>query len=54
MENMSMLPPTQSEGPDNIANPMLDTPDVASVDVAAVLQESQVMEVLDKLDEELV
>jgi probable Rubsico expression protein CbbX len=54
MENMSMLPPTQSEGPDNVAHPMLDTPDDASIDVAAVLQESQVMEVLEKLDEELV
>src|SRR5579864_1585955 len=51
---MSMLPPTQSERSDSAANPTLDTPDDASVDVAAVLQESQVMEVLQKLDEELV
>ena len=49
-----MLPPTQSRGPDSVANPMLDTPDDDSVDVAAALQESQVMEVLQKLDEELV
>jgi probable Rubsico expression protein CbbX len=33
---------------------MLDTPEDDSVDVAAALQESQVMEVLQKLDEELV
>jgi len=49
-----MLPPTQSERPDSVANPMLDTPEDDSVDVAAALQESQVMEVLQKLDEELV
>ena len=49
-----MLPSTQSERSDSAANPTLDTPDDASVDVAAVLQESQVMEVLQKLDEELV
>src|SRR3984893_17293302 len=51
---MSMLPPTQSERPDSVAHPMLDTPGDDSVDVAAALQESQVMEVLQKLDEELV
>src|ERR1700694_1110943 len=51
---MSMLPPTQSERPDSVANPMLDTPEDDSVDVAAALQESQVMEVLQKLDEDLV
>src|SRR6266852_6315089 len=51
---MSMLPPTQSKGPDSVANSMLVTPDDDSVDVAAALQESQVMEVLQKLDEELV
>ncbi len=49
-----MLPPIQSERRDDRANPMLDGADDASVDVAAVLQESQVMEVLQKLDEELV
>ncbi len=49
-----MLPPTQSKGPDSVANSMLDTPDDDSVDVAAALQELQVMEVLQKLDEELV
>src|SRR5229473_542916 len=51
---MSMLPPTQSKGPDSVANSMLDTPDDDSVDVAAALQELQVLEVLQKLDEELV
>lgn len=49
-----MLPPTQSEKSDSVANPTLDTPNDASVDVAAALQESQVMEVLQKLDQELV
>src|SRR5258706_6329866 len=51
-----MIPPTQTriEGPDSVANPALDIPDDASIDLAAVLQESQVMEVLQKLDQELV
>ncbi|GAC1520286.1 MAG: CbbX protein [Ktedonobacteraceae bacterium] len=49
-----MLPLAQFEGSDNVVNPTLDTPDDASIDVAAALQESQVMEVLEKLDKELV
>lgn len=49
-----MIPPTQTGTPDVEANPALDFPDDASVDLSAVLQESQVMEVLRRLDDELV
>jgi probable Rubsico expression protein CbbX len=55
-----MIPPAQTGGSDNIANLALDTPGDAgdtsdvSVDVSDVLEESQVMEVLRKLDQELV
>src|SRR6266516_1241405 len=38
----------------NIVDPVLDCPDEVSADISAVLHESQVMEVLQKLDEELV
>jgi len=51
---MSTIPPTQTSGPDNVANPELDMSSDASVDVSDVLEESQVMEVLQKLDQELV
>jgi probable Rubsico expression protein CbbX len=51
---MSTIPPTQTSGPDNVANPELDTSSDAGVDVSDVLEESQVMEVLQKLDQELV
>src|SRR5260221_299320 len=51
---MSMFSPTQSERQNGPTNSILDIPDDADVDVASVLQESQVMEVLQKLDEELV
>ena len=51
---MSTIPPTQTSGPDNVANPELDTSSDASVDVSDVLEESQVMEVLQKLNQELV
>jgi probable Rubsico expression protein CbbX len=51
---MSMIPPTQTGGPDNVANPELETSSDASVDVSDILEESQVMEVLHKLDQELV
>lgn len=47
-----MIPPAQT--PDIAAYPVPEAPDDASIDVAAVLQESQVMEVLQKLDLELV
>ena len=49
-----MIPPTQAQGPDITAQPALDIPDDASVDLSGVLQESQIMEVLQKLDQELV
>jgi probable Rubsico expression protein CbbX len=49
-----MLPPTQTDEPDNVANPELGTSSDISVDVSDVLKESQVMEVLQKLDQELV
>jgi probable Rubsico expression protein CbbX len=49
-----MIPPTQAGGPDIAAHPALDIPEDASVDVSSVLQESQIMEVLQKLDQELV
>ncbi len=48
---MNMIPPTQSE---DMSNTTLDIPDEASADLGAVLQESQVMEVLQQLDQELV
>lgn len=51
---MSTIPPTQTSGPDNVANPELDTSSDDGVDVSDVLEESQVMEVLQKLDQELV
>src|SRR5437868_9651416 len=49
-----MIPPTQAQGPDITAQPALDIPDDASVDLSGVLQESKVMEVLQQLDQELV
>ncbi|HEX6108658.1 MAG TPA: CbbX protein [Ktedonobacteraceae bacterium] len=49
-----MLPPTHTSGPDNVANPELDTSSDASIELSDVLEESQVMEVLHKLDQELV
>ncbi len=49
-----MIPPTQAEGPDNRAHPVLDIPDDVGVDMSEALEESQVMEVLRQLDQELV
>ncbi len=51
---MSILPPAQSGGQNGVTNPTTIIPADTSVDVASVLQESQVMEVLQKLDQELV
>jgi probable Rubsico expression protein CbbX len=51
---MSMMLPSQAEGPDNKVHPALDASDDASVDLSGVLEESQVMEVLQQLDQELV
>ena len=50
-----MIPPAQAQEPGNAANPALEVSDDASVvDMSGVLQESQIMEVLQKLDQELV
>jgi len=49
-----MILPPQSEQQNTITNPLLGIPEDASVDMSSVLQESQVMEVLQKLDQELV
>ncbi len=49
-----MIPLAQSGEPGDIIDPVLDGPDDDSADVSAVLHESQVMEVLQKLDQELV
>ncbi len=51
---MSMIPSTQSDGPDDKAYPVLDEADSVGVDMSEVLEESQVMEVLQQLDQELV
>jgi probable Rubsico expression protein CbbX len=53
-ERMSMIPSTQSEGPDDRVHPVLDASDGADVDMSEVLEESQVLEVLQQLDQELV
>jgi probable Rubsico expression protein CbbX len=47
-----MIPSTQSNGPDDKASSALDESD--SADLSEVLEESQVMEVLQQLDRELV
>ena len=49
-----MIPSTQSDGPDDKISPVLDESDSAGVDLSEVLEESQVMEVLQQLDQELV
>lgn len=49
-----MIPPSRAGETDHAAASELVIADDASVDVAAVLNESQVMEVLHKLDEELI
>jgi len=49
-----MIPPNQAEGPDNRAHPVLDIADDVGVDMSEALEESQVMEVLHQLDQELV
>jgi probable Rubsico expression protein CbbX len=49
-----MIPLAQSGEPGDITDPVLDGPDDDIADVSAVLHESQVMEVLQKLDQELV
>jgi len=49
-----MMPSTQSHGPDDKSSPALDESNNADVDLSEVLEESQVMEVLQQLDQELV
>ena len=51
---MSIIPPNQTSGSYDQANSEINSENVASVDVSDILAESQVMEVLDKLDQELV
>ena len=51
---MSMIPSTQSNGPDDQTSPVFDKSDSDGVDMSGVLEESQVMEVLQQLDQELV
>jgi probable Rubsico expression protein CbbX len=53
-KRMSMIPSTQSNGPDDKASPVLGKSDDVGVDMSEVLEESQVMEVLQQLDQELV
>ena len=49
-----MIPTTQAEEPDNRAHPVLDVSDDISIDMSEALAESQVLEVLQQLDQELV
>jgi probable Rubsico expression protein CbbX len=51
---MSTIPSKQAEGPDERGQLVLDVSDDASVDMSEALEQSQVMEVLQQLDEELV
>lgn len=51
---MTTLPTTSAEGQDGETHAVVDTSQDASADVSSVLQESQVMDVLEKLDQELV
>ena len=49
-----MIPSTQSNGPDDKTSPAPGESNSADVDLSEVLEESQVMEVLQQLDQELV
>jgi probable Rubsico expression protein CbbX len=49
-----MIPSTQAGEPDNGVNPALELANDASVDMSEALEQSQVMEVLQQLDQELV
>jgi probable Rubsico expression protein CbbX len=53
-ESMGLTPSTQSDGPDDKISSVLDKSDSAGVDLSEVLAESQVMEVLQQLDQELI
>ncbi len=49
-----MISSTQSNGPDEKTSPVVDETDSTEVDMSEVLEESQVVEVLQQLDQELV
>lgn len=49
-----MIPPTQTGGPGSGADAALELSEEASVDLSEALEQSQVMEVLQQLDQELV
>ena len=49
-----MIPSAKSNGPDDQASPVLDKSDSDGVDMSEVLEASQVMEVLQQLNQELV
>jgi probable Rubsico expression protein CbbX len=49
-----MIQLAQSGEPDGITHPVLDSPNDDSADVSAILHESQIMEVLQQLDQELI
>lgn len=51
---MTTLPPTSAQGQEHVLHPTLSTPQDTSIDASCVLEESQVMDVLQKLDQELV
>jgi probable Rubsico expression protein CbbX len=53
-EITSTISPAQTGGPDMLAKSAPDIPDEEGIDVSVVLEKSQVMEVLQKLDDELV
>jgi probable Rubsico expression protein CbbX len=53
-KSINMKSSTQSNGSDDKASPVLDESDSAEVDISEVLHESQVMEILQQLDLELV
>ncbi len=49
-----MIPSSQTGEPGSITRPVLDNSDDASADVSAILHESQIMEILQRLDQELI
>lgn len=51
---MTTLPSTETNRSNIVEHPVPDIPEDASVDVSEVLDQSQVMEVLQKLDKDLV
>jgi probable Rubsico expression protein CbbX len=53
-KSINMKTSTQSNGSDDKESPVLDESDSAEVDISEVLDESQVMEILQQLDQDLV